>query len=115
MDKDACERKYEHDDWFSNVSVSVAEEILRLHYSYATCGYIDRYTQNNGVRVRDALHSHGRQRLRVSFPSDSGSGYTLVGSPKVQSFQGVGGTNRSGAYAVFFDNLFRQQCACSSA
>ena len=66
--------------------------------------------------ARICRHTGGK--LRVAFPGDSGSGYTLVssrpypegainaGQLKVPAGGGVGGTNRSGAVPVMFDNLF---------
>jgi len=55
-------------------------------------------------------------KLRVAFPGDSSSLYTLVGSsklypdgtPKVVPGKGIGGTNRSGSVPVFFDTIFAE-------
>ena len=51
-------------------------------------------------------------RLRIGFPGDSASGYTIVGmnkfpdgSNKVEPGKGVGGTDRSGSMLVFMDDM----------
>ena len=110
VDADQCQRAYELSGHFTNVTVAGAP----LAYSYATCGYLDTFTSTPREQVLEFLASIGRSKLRIGMPSDSGSGYTLVGSktyedgtPKVPRGGGVGGTNRSGSYAVFVDDLLR--------
>jgi hypothetical protein len=44
---------------------------LQLHYSYETCGNLNTYTD-----VRHYRYLRGRH-IRVSYPGDSGTGYTL--------------------------------------
>lgn len=47
--------------------------------------------------------------LKVAFPGDSASGYTIVSPPKVAPGEGVGGTNRSGSVPVLMDSLLRER------
>jgi hypothetical protein len=84
----------------------------RLAYSYETCGYVDSYSDTLLKDLRAVAARQVNGKLRISFPSDSGEGYALVGSktykdgtPKVLPLQGVGGTNRSGSVLVFMAKL----------
>lgn len=43
-----------------------------LAYSYATCGNLDQYTPNGHQKLLTS------RKLRVSYPGDSGSGFTLL-------------------------------------
>eukprot|EP01043_Picozoa_sp_COSAG02_P035372 COSAG02_NODE_2529_length_8602_cov_20.688463_3_plen_104_part_00 len=48
---------------------------VQLYYSYETCGNLNMYTD-----VRHYEYLRGRH-IRVSYPGDSGSGYTLKTLP----------------------------------
>jgi hypothetical protein len=63
------------------------------HFSYATCGFLDRYSD-----TRHAQQLASLPPLRVSFPADSGNGYTVT---SVEDGEGVGGTDRGGAAVEF--------------
>jgi hypothetical protein len=65
VDREACDRDPEPTRLF-------APALAHLSYSYTTCGNLDEYTPKRYV---DLL---GRRTLRVSYPSDSGSGFTLI-------------------------------------
>jgi len=63
-----------------------------LHYSYATCGYLNDYTE--------AGHSAFLQRrsIRVSYPNDASSGFTLV------THDG----KKQGSFPTFMQGIFDQ-------
>jgi len=75
-----CERPYEP-----------SELAAGRHYSYATCGSLDRYSAERHAQQLASLPP-----LRVSFPADSSNGYTVVSVDG-----GVGGTGRAGAVLEF--------------
>lgn len=91
-----------------------------LSFSYATCGYLDSYIlgQRYAADFRSFVATLPSKRLRVSFPGDAATGYTVVGEtpypageragkPEVAVGQGVGGTNRSGSILVFMESIMR--------
>ena len=47
----------------------------QVAYSYVTCGNLDTYSENSYTKELEG------QTLRVSFPGDSSSGYTLKTDP----------------------------------
>ena len=58
------------------VAVDSSSDVTeQLHYSYETCGNLNMYTD-----VRHYEFLRGRH-IRVTYPGDSGSGYTLVTLP----------------------------------
>ena len=92
-----------------------------LDYSYRTCGALPQYDDED--RHAKILRAFAARlpggKLRVAFPGDSGSWYTLVGNTPYPAGSGkdgerpvpvgggVGGTNRSGSVPVLFDRIFR--------
>ena len=71
----------------------------RLSLSYETCGNVD--TSNAHGNINGEIQRLGP--LRVSFPGDSGSGYTLV--TVGENVTGVGGTRRDGSFPAFIGSL----------
>jgi hypothetical protein len=63
------------------------------YYSYETCGYLDDYSEN------PLLRNLKNASLRVTFPGDSGSGYTIAILP---SGEGVG------SFPVFIARAFAE-------
>jgi len=73
--------------WQPNArSLSVPE----FHYSYATCGYLDDYSES-----KHATALHGRT-IRVSYPADASSGFTLV----------TRGGKKTGSFPTFMQGIF---------
>ena len=96
---------------------------LPLAYSYETCGYLNKYVSaaSQVDVIRQLATTRPSGKIRVSFPGDSASSYTVVGirpypdgagslagQQKVPVGQGVGGSNRSGAVLVFMDEIFKE-------
>ena len=109
VDGTQCSRDFKESDFFPTASISSSTGLQPLVYSYATCGYVDVFSEGETVEpLRRAASSRSSGKLRVAFPSDSGSGYTVVSPPKVEPFHGVGGTNRSGSFLRFMDDIFTQ-------
>jgi hypothetical protein len=71
-----------------------------LAFSYETCGNVNEFSDMGRTRDLAGLH------LRVSFPADSSSGYTIVTVPSGAT--GIGGTTRDGSMVRFFDNIMTQ-------
>ncbi|KAL1522463.1 hypothetical protein AB1Y20_017451 [Prymnesium parvum] len=123
-----CNRSFVSSPFFSDVRMNLTcdgcgdscKDSLAL--SYTTCGYLDKYASSReGVRnsLQRFAASQPNGKLRVSFPDDSSSQYTVVGQNpyppggqrsgvKVEPGKGVGGTGRSGSILVFFAEIFRQ-------
>ena len=127
VDEQACKRGYRPSAYFpSNGQESAESESASggltdgssLHYSYQTCGYVDFFTDSTSAfaaQMSAVAASTPNAKLRIGFPGDSASMYTIVGtrpypdgSPKVVAGSGVGGTNRSGAVVVLVANLLTQ-------
>jgi hypothetical protein len=66
VDPDDCERPMDPADIAGSDGSG-----LRLHYSYETCGNLNTYSDERHYRYLRGRH------IRVSYPGDSGSGYTL--------------------------------------
>ena len=67
-----------------------------LTYSYATCGNLDEYERDKKLRQLQAFGP-----LRVSFPGNSGSGYTVTDAKVGEA--GAGNTRRDGSVLRFFE------------
>lgn len=127
VDPSNCMRPHQSSTWFTsarlqtqNSSGSGCAPDRKITYSYQTCGDRDSFSASvegaySLLRTYAAQQPSGK--LRVTLPGDSGSQYTLVGTrdypgtgqrqgAKVEPFQGVGGTNRSGSVPVFMNNIF---------
>ena len=89
-----------------------------LHFSYQTCGYVDSFSLSTNSAAQE-LRTHAARnpsgKMRVGFPGDSSTGYTIVGKKpfsdgtlKVAPGSGVGGTDRSGSVLVLMDNLMQK-------
>lgn len=129
-----CNRPFEYSTYFksarlptqeasSGAPASSSPASTRLAMSYQTCGYLDTYTSstNGGAdSLRSFTASQPGGALRVGFPGDSSSGYTLVSSAsrypaglkkgqlKLQPGEGVQGTNRSGSVVVFLADILEK-------
>jgi len=64
--------------------------VPEFHYSYAACGYLDDYSESKHARVL-----LGRS-IRVSYPADSASGFTLV----------TRGGKKRGSFPTFMQGIF---------
>jgi len=136
VDPDDCDRPFAQSAYFGSATLPPAGAEANattcapvgapLAFSYQTCGYIDSFsTSGDGLAnvLRKFAVSTPGGKLRVAFPGDSSSKYTLVSYParypacvtpgcekggqfKVTQGGGVQGTNRSGAVVVFMANLF---------
>ena len=76
-----------------------------LSYSYQTCGYVDYFTygqESYSAQLRAVAAANPGGKLRIGFPGDDPSQYTIV---TTAPSEGIGGTNRSGSVPVFFDNI----------
>jgi hypothetical protein len=81
-----------------------------LAFSYEACGNVNEFSDAGRTQLLSGL------ALRVSFPGDSGSGYTIVTVPA--GTVGIGGTQRDGSMVRFFADLMTQynvQCECPDA
>ena len=67
-----CARPHHKTHEYANVTVDGAP----LHYSYETCGVINPYDIPPHEQTLRAL-----KKLRISYPGDSGSGYTILTTP----------------------------------
>jgi hypothetical protein len=96
VDADQCDRSHTLSAVEFDTSEGAAPEadLLPLSdhvaYSYTTCGNLDSYSENLYVQ-----QMQGRT-LRVAFPGDSGTGYTLVTDPAA----GIVGT-KTGSVVAF--------------
>lgn len=116
FDSGSTDSTGEHDPDDQNTSLRVP-----LYYSYRTCGSLPRYDdEDKQAKVLRAFAARlPGGKLRVAFPDDAGSWYTLVGNRPYPAGSGkdgerpvpigggVGGTNRSGSVPVLFDHMFR--------
>eukprot|EP00466_Bigelowiella_natans_P013241 jgi/Bigna1/88559/estExt_fgenesh1_pg.C_340005 len=75
VNKTTCDRFPTKSMSFPTATHIVNGSYQALYYSYETCGYSNKFGLGLHERSLRAL-----PRLRVSFPADSGSGYTLVTS-----------------------------------
>jgi hypothetical protein len=91
-----CERPHSEVTAFPQASIGAE----RLALSYATCGKLLASTDSHQHIVEQMRKM---APLRVSFPSDSRSGYTLVTVSPNET--GVGGTRRDGSMVSFVDEL----------
>lgn len=106
VDGTQCRRAFRPSVFFVNKTISSPLGKQLLVFSYNTCGYVNSFTEEESVEpLLQVASGRPNGKLRVSFPSDSGSGYTVVSPPKVQPFLGVGGTNRSGAFLRFMEDI----------
>ena len=76
--------------------IGLKDPSLELHYSYATCGNLDKFDTNQKLRQLQAFGT-----LRVSFPGNSGSGYTVTDA--LPGSDGAGDTRRDGSVIRFFE------------
>ena len=93
VDPDRCTRPKDTTSFFRGT------EWANLKFSYETCGNVNEFSDDGRT---DALQG---TTLRVSFPGNSGSGYTITTVP--DGIAGVGGTNRDGSTVRFWDQLAR--------
>ena len=70
-----------------------------LTFSYETCGNVNEFSDGGRTDFLNGLD------LRVSFPGNSGSGYTITTVPV--GVPGVAGTRRDGSVVRFWDQLAR--------
>ena len=111
VDPENCQRSHMKSNFFPGVKFKAQSACHQdgLSLSYETCGYVNRFSTSEALAFADmrafAAKSLGG-KLRIGFPSDSGTGYTLVshgqlfpdsGLPKVPAGGGVRGTNYSGS------------------
>jgi len=127
VDIRTCDRPTTTSSYFDEVQIMTATtgsgddscpESTNLTFSYQTCGGLDAYSASisgSALHLQKYATSRPNGRLRVSFPGDSASSYTLVGlkaypdgSAKVPINGGIGGTNRSGSVIAFMANLMDQ-------
>ena len=88
VDANNCHRKSYPSTYFSNVTIRDnssnadcrADDEQPLTLSYETCGYLDAFSVS-GAGVSSELNAFARRnangKLRVGFPGDSASGYTI--------------------------------------
>jgi len=120
VDPDQCAHTLHASSYFNATVVRCGDgSSAPLSFSYNGCGYVDTFTDSADAFLADLLGaaaSNPSGKLRVAFPGDSASLYTLVGgsklypdgTPKVVPGEGVGGTNRSGSIPVFLDAIFAE-------
>lgn len=105
VDPTTCTRPHNPSEYFSDswlASSSTTGEcgtIAKLSFSYETCGDLNLFR----LRYSDFLESYEQRMgrpIRVSFPGNSGSGYTLVtlGENETALYNG---TRRAGSFVDF--------------
>jgi hypothetical protein len=88
-----CTRPHSRSSYFE-----AAHTLGALSYSYATCGFLNAYDAGSTLKAELAL-LQGPRALRVSFPGDSGSGFTLT------TLAGSG--KRGGSVAQFMARMLK--------
>lgn len=96
VDPSNCARKHEPSSYFPDAKLD--GNTTALTFSFATCGYLDKFstsTTGAATELQVAAARSPQGKLRIGFPGDSASGYTIVGlknfpdgSPKVLPYQG---------------------------
>lgn len=91
VDPNACTRPRDKTSFFKGTAHD------GLQFSYETCGNVNDFSDNGRTDFLRGLN------LRVSFPGDSGSGYTIT--TVADGATGIGGTQRDGSMVRFWDQL----------
>ena len=87
-----CSRPHSPTAYFAHLNQDIA-------FSYETCGFLNRFSKDAHTK---ALQQFTADRpLRVGFPTDSGSGYTVKTM--------ADGVTRDGSFVRFASRVFRAQ------
>lgn len=101
-----CARPYDPSTYFPDARLGESVHSPKLSYSYETCGHLNHFTDRAATTHVGLLKAFAAVRpIRVSFPGNSGSGYTLVtlgeNEPALYTSNATGGTRRAGSMVEF--------------
>ena len=110
VDPTACSLRNDQTGFFPHTAYTDAQGVNRsLHYSYETCGNLNSYDTSKFQKKLEA-----QDRLRISFPGASGSGYTIRRNGGYSGFSVNNGTRREmsnsgrhGSVVDFFDTMMK--------